>query len=326
MPSDPRVAAGLEALRPRIDAFRSAVSAAFQRAESLLAPHGSAASVREELGAFAANRIDFARFAAIDAGHPLLDAASRLAAGRASTVLNAFVTATDDAFVVDVPSGGSLVDVVASAQAQLGRAFGAAALIEVARTGRYRSADHDRLLEAYPFERWGRNERAVAPPLVVMVDGEDLRASGLADVLDGNAAIILVVRGKCCPAPLVRLITPATFIAQSAEATVLARLASWPGAVVVALVPAGTAVFTHDPAAGKEAWQRLTIVSQPEHPRRPLGRWSVAQQREELLQLGVLASRPSLGDTPLDALAPGRDGDSVDRLASWLLAASGQSA
>lgn len=324
MPSDPRVTSALAALRPRLEAFRSAVRSTLQRAENLLAPHGSASSVMSELGVFAASRIDFARFAAIDAGHPSLDTASRLAVTRAVAALTGFANAADDAFVLDVPPGGSLVDFVAAAHGQLGRAFGAAALVELARTGRYRSAEHDHFLEAYGFEHWGRSERFVAPPLVVLVDGRDMRPAGLADMLDGDLALIIVVRGACSPAPLTRLITPGTLVIQAAEPTALDRFATWTGPAVGALVPATAAQFTHDPTGGSQAWQRLRITSMPELPRRPLGRWSVAQQREELSQLEVLALKPGLGDTAIEALAPGRDGDPVDRLASWLLTASGQ--
>jgi hypothetical protein len=324
MPSDPRVAAALSALRPRIEAYRAAVAAAHERAQGLLSLGGGAGKAADELGAFAMNRIDAGRFAAIDAGQPALDAASRSVVLQALEVLAKHARVADDAFVVDVPPGGSLAGFVAAALGRLGRSFGAAAVVELARSGRFNAAANAFFLDFYGFERWGRGERAVAPPLVVVVDGADVRAGGLADFLDAGVQLILVVRGASSPAPLARLITPSTLVIQTNDAGSLARLSSASGPAVVALVPDSAARFIHDPAGGKGAWQRLAVSFRPEPPRRALGMWSAAQQREELLTLDSLSTPPALGDASIESLTGGRDGDPVDRLASWLLTASGQ--
>ena len=324
MPSDPRVAQSLAAIRPRIDAYRSAVAGAHERAQALLSLGGSATRVAVELGAFAASRIDIARFAALDAGHPALDSNARSIVIQAADVLETCARPADDVFVVDVPPGGSLVDFVAAALGRLGRAFGAAAIVELVRSGRFSAADHSFFLDFYGFDHWGRTERAMAPPLVVVVDGADLRAGGLAEFMDGDFQLILVVRGASTPAPLARLITPGVLVMQQQDVSSLARLASAKGPSIVALLGDAGCRFVNDPAAGKGAWQRLAVSFRPAPPRRALGRWSVAQQREELLMLDVLATPPALGDESIESLAPGRNGDPVDRLASWLLAASGQ--
>ena len=324
MPSDPRIVPALAAVRNRIEAWRSAVAVAHERARTLLTAGGSAEKVAHELGNFAAGRIDVGRFAAIEGGHPALDAAARAVVLRADAVLDEFLKASDDAFVTEVPSGASLTACVGAAFAWLGRAFGAAAVVELARSGRYVAADHERYLDAYGFERWGRVERMLAPPLVVLVDGTDLRTGGLSDFLDGAVQVVLVARGACTPAPVVRLITPNVLVMQWPALDPPTRINSWNGPAVLALVSDACARFTHDPAGGKSAWQRLSVMSRPEPPKRALGLWSPAQQREELLHLDVLSTAPSLGDTPIDALAPGVDGSPVDRLASWLLTASGQ--
>jgi hypothetical protein len=324
MPFDPRVAPALAALRPRLDAFRSAVATSHARAQGLLALGGSVSRVAQELGAFAASRIDIARFVAIDAGQPAHDVAARSVISKAAEVLDGYARATDESFVVDVPPGGSLVDFTSVALGQAGRAFGAATVVELVRASRYNTSEHAAYLDYFGFDRWGRAERAMAPPLVIVVDGADLRVGGLADFLDGGIQVVLVVRGTCAPAPLARLITPGVLVIQSNDASSLGRLASsqWPA--VAALVPDTAARFAHHPGSGKGAWQRLSVSFRPESPRRTLGLWSIAQQREELLQLDVLSTPPSLGDASIESLAPGRDGDPVDRLASWLLAASGQ--
>lgn len=324
MPFDPRVAPALAALRPRLDAYRSAVASAHARALGLLALGGSVNRVAQELGVFAASRIDIARFAAIDAGQPALDVASHAVISRAAEVLDGFTQAKDEAFVVDVPPGGSLVDFTAAALGQVGRAFGAATVVELVRGSRYKAAEHAAFLDYFGFDRWGRGERAMAPPLVIVVDGADLRVGGLADFLDGGMQMVLVVRGPCSPAPLARLITPGVLVIQSTDGAPLARLASSPFPSIAALVPDTAARFTHDPAHGKGAWQRLSVPYRPQSPRRTIGLWSVAQQREELLQLDVLSTPPALGDASIESLAPGLDGDAVDRLASWLLTASSQ--
>ena len=87
----------------------------------------------------------------------------------------------NDLFRVDVAPGASLVATVVGALAEIGRAFGAARVVELARTGRYRADGSTRPGSRPTPSRAGtRAERSLAPPLVVHVDGGDLRAEGLA--------------------------------------------------------------------------------------------------------------------------------------------------
>jgi hypothetical protein len=58
-------------------------------------------------------------------------------------------------------------------------------------------------------------------------------------------------------------------------------------------------------------------------PRIAIGGLSARQQSEELRQLDALAERPSLESAPVESLVPAGSGDPTDRLASWLLDASG---
>jgi hypothetical protein len=229
-----------------------------------------------------------------------------------------------DLFFAHVPPGGDLRATVAKALEEIGRAFGAVRIFELTRSGSYGGNEHARSLGSFPFQKWSKGERRLAPPLVVAVDGADLRAEMLADFLDGVQKIVLVVRGPCAPAPLVRLITPGTFVIQTGDATGLDRLAAYAGPGIGALVPDGAARFTHDPARGAEIWNRLTIESAPaKEPRLSVGGRSGSQQAEELRQLMALAAAPSgapsAGAATPVAAAPATPADPVDKLAAWLL-------
>jgi hypothetical protein len=156
------------------------------------------------------------------------------------------------------------------------------------------------------------------------VNGADVRAGGLAEFLDGGVHIVLIVDGPCAPAPLARLVTPGTVVLQTTDATGVDVFSRFEGPAVMALVPPAAACFVHDPNGGRAAWQRLRIWNRPTTlPRHALGGSSAWQQAEELRQVDALAERPSLEGAPVEALVPAGSGDPADRLASWLLDASG---
>ena len=319
MPSDDRIRAALAAVAPQLATFRSAAIAALEHARAVLAPSGGVDRVRLELGALGA-RLDAARFAGIANGGPALDATTRERIERARKVLESLATASDDAFLVDVPDGASLYEAVRESLARLGRVFGLAATIDLARTGRYVPEVHDRAVDAWPFELWSTRDRRNAPPLVVRLSGADLSLGNLANVLDGSVHIVLCVRSEAAPARLVRLITPNTFVTQVNDPQALARFTAYNGPAIAAVFDTDAACFTHDPARGPALWQRLTIELQPAGPSRKrastLTQW---QQNEELQQLAALATRPTLSATPVDSLVPAGEGDPAERLASWLL-------
>src|SRR5579884_3451476 len=191
MPSD-RDQLALRLIARRIAIFRSAVSGAADHAQAILAASAHDGRAALELGAFAAGRIDAARFDALNTGAPALDVVSRERITRAASVLGDILSAGDEAFVVDVPRGVSLRLAVASALARLGRAFGAASVIELARSGNYVAAAHDRLLDWYGFDEWSRAERLAAPPLVIRLAGSDLRGASFAAFMDGAAHFVIV--------------------------------------------------------------------------------------------------------------------------------------
>ena len=243
---------------------------------------------------------------------------------RAIATLRAISDRGDEAFVIDLPKGGRLGTTVGDALAEIGRAFGAVILTDVVRGGRYQASEHDRLLDLLDFHAWGKAERRYAPPLIVSLDGADLHVGALSDYADGREKIVLVVRGAAAPAPLARCITPGTLVMQTTDGSGLDRVAMFDGPAIAAVMPEGAAVFYHDPSAGREPWQRLTVGTLGEAPKRAISGMSVWQMAEDRTLLGDLARAPITSPASGGPSAPaaGAD-DAVDRIAAWLLGESG---
>lgn len=330
MPSDDRIALAAEAVAVQAGAFRSALATTIEQVRDYLARHrapadGPAERCGAELGDFASDRIDTERFGRLFLSADGAEPAAIAPIERALDTLAALTAERDTLFRVTVDEGGNLREAVARTLAHVGRAFGAARVVALSQSDRYRDAEHADLVGAFPFERWNKTERRVAPPLVVVVHGRDLRPAGLVEFLDGAQKIVLIVNGKCPPASLVRLVSPSTFVLQTVDGTGLDRFAGWRGPGVAALVTDSAARFVHDPAAGAALHDRLTVHHAPrERPRKPLGGISSAQQMEELEQLTALGARPARVPAPLPAepeSAPARaaPASSADRLAAWLI-------
>jgi len=334
MPSDERTRDALAAVAAARDDFRSAlVGTADQLRGLLLAQAGDADTELDraaaELGTFAEGRIDVERFASLVASDEVLDEASRGHLARAVETLESLTTAGDDVFVVQVPAGGDLSETIARALGEAGRAYGAARTAELARTGRFKADEHSRWIDFFPPAEWSRNEREIAPPLVVSLHGEDFRAGGLADFLDGTQKIVLIVEGKSPPAALVRCLTPGVHVLQTDEPATLARIGETEGPAIAALVPSDSARFEHRPGRDGSPGLRLTVEMVPEEdPKRSLGRISAFQQAEELRLLRVLTgatrSVGAGGDGAAGAdAAPATD---ADVLAAWILGQGGDGA
>ncbi|MDP3938618.1 MAG: hypothetical protein Q8R92_10845 [Deltaproteobacteria bacterium] len=324
MPFDPeRLDAVREALGGLWTDYRSAAAAAADEVEGMLRAARTAAeddrgpAFAATLGYLGAAHIDVESLA------PLFDAEAALpppalnAMEAAAAVLRE-IACEPDPTPVDLPPGGSLTDAVGHALARVGRAFGAAHVVALARAGRFDRNEHGPWLKAYPFSRWSRRERRLAPPLLVTLEGADLRAGGLTEFLDGAIKLVLIVRDDAAPpAPLVRLVSPGVYLAQTHDGAALARLGGWSGPGVVAWVPEGSAAFVHDPAAGPALGARIQVISEPPPPRRGLGGLSAAQLADELRQLEALAGTATLGEQPAPS---GTDKENpVDRLAAWIL-------
>ena len=163
----------------------------------------------------------------------------------------------------------------------------------------------------------------MAPPLLIDVEGSDLRASGLAEFLAGGVQMLLRVRGRSTPSPLARLITPGVFVAQcvGAPGDVLDRLAGSEGPGIVGLFSedAGAREFVFDPASG------LGVdVEELDHAVEDAATRRAAPGLTDLRHLRGFVPQPTVeGQVPADGptAAAGEQpaADDVDRLAGWLL-------
>ena len=326
MPSDARYAAALAALARPIAEFRALVHDALAQVDAFLALSGADAIARaeraaRELGVFAVGRIEPARFAELFPAVPPAGAEAREALDRAAQTLGALAARGEGAFQLDLPKGGKLGPAIDLALSEFGRAFGAVMVVEAVRGGHYDPATHAPLLDLIGFHAWGKEARRFAPPLLVTLDGADLHPGTLTDYADGRQKIVLVVRGPAAPAPLARCITPGTLVLQTVDGSGLDRVAAFDGPAIAAVLPEGSAVFLHDPVAGRDGWQRLTLRTLGEAPKRPVGGTSVWQMTEDRTLLEELARTPFAIPAPGGAPAPALGADeAVDRLAAWLLA------
>ncbi|UCF19259.1 MAG: hypothetical protein JSU87_15230 [Gemmatimonadota bacterium] len=331
MPSDPRIELALRAVAAPIDRYRSAVVTTVEEVRGYLASHRSPTesgdgNTAARLGAFAAGRIDYARFATLLTEAP--DDPERLRkVEKAFDILRVIAAGDEDLFKIKVKGGARLGAAVAKRLAEMGRGFAAARVAGMATAGSLNSGSAEELLAPMAFERWSAAERRLAPPLVVELEGADLHAGDLVEFMDGNVKILLLVNGESTPAPLAPLITPGTFVLQTGDDTGLGRFAEHEGPAVAALVPEDAARFIHDPARGANLWDRIEIYHAPEkEPRRSVGGRSVSQQKQELQQLLAMGKAPveaaaSVADAaPVTAVAPsGPVSNQVDKLAAWLL-------
>ena len=319
MPFDELKQRALGALGERREAYHSAVANAVDEVRTLLdsqrATKGAKGSrAAAELGVFASGRIDTERFESLLSDHEKLDSDAVEKIEAALETLNELLEAGDDLYHVKVRPGADLRDTVRDALARSGRAFGAGRTVERARAG----GDTVDYADGFAPTAWNRAERTVAPPLIVEVDGADLRPAGLADYLEGGQAIVLLVRKPAPPAALARLVMPGTLVVQATDGEGLESLRDWDGPAIVAVLPEGAATFRYVPKNGTDG--ELAVDELPEDDLRAVGALSVARQEAELdlLKLldGAVAGRvvAAAGDG-----ASAETADPTDKLAAWLL-------
>lgn len=323
MQSDERVQAALDAVRPRISLFCFAVSSALDRARGTIAAEQRPARVQAALGALGGRLIDPDRFAMVSSGDGPLDEASRLTIDRAIQTLERILHTGDDQFVVDVPPEGSFRYAVRSRLAALGAAFGTATLVDLVKQRAYDPIQHQLDSAGYPIERWSAYDRKLAPPLVICVEGGDLDALELAPLLDGCVRLILLVKEPCAVAPLSRLVSPGVFVAQTDDMKILDRVTDFDGPAVVAITTGDEARFVHDPRAGSELWQRMSVQRIPTAPpRKALGIRTASQQRDDIAHLKALAEAPKFVPAASGrgtAIGGSNGSDATERLTAWLL-------
>lgn len=335
MPSDERVPRAYQAFADRMAAFRAGLATARNEIRDHVESHRGVErnltqSAALALGAFASGRIDAQRFGTLLADEPTLAHESAVTLVRCHDALHELLAYGDALFVRRVPSGGLLRDVVDAALAEVGRAFAAARVFQMVRRGAPTLPAHLATLRAFPFALWSRAERDLAPPLLVRLDGADLRAEHLVEYLDGTVRIALVVDGPASPAPLVRLIAPSVLVLQTSDVMALDTLNRATGPAVAALLPEGCAELLHDPQAGPRLDERLTITRAPAVTRtKSLGWRSARQAKDELAQLEALAELcRAARDVSVVVVPPlgggTENGDgSVDAVAAWLLTQAG---
>ena len=316
MPYDAIALEALQVVSDAIAAYQSRVAAVADRIGHYLTANdeaGSGGGEAEQLGEFAAGRIDIERFSALWEEREALDQSERNVLAHARDMLRDIATRPGDYFITNLPPGARLSATLAHAFADFGRSFGAMMIAEMVRTGRFKAEDFE-LLHGFPRFRWTRAERGMSPPVIVTLDGADLWAGEVAQYLDGNQKIVLVVRPPAPPAALVRLITPGTFVLQSCSVAGLEPLIAVEGPAVAALMPNGAAEFIHRPGSSP-VHERITIATKPAGARKAVEGWTIWQQQQELDQLYALAAAPVIAHEK----QPQPESDPADRLASWLL-------
>ena len=320
MPFDNRPQAALAALARERDAFRTAIATTLDQVRTLAgsaAPHEQLVDrAAVQLGSFAIGRVDSHRFgelfaAANGIGHEWLSALRHT-----QHLLEATLMLGDDAFCIVLPDGADLRDAVNSWLAGLGRVFAAAHAVLSIRAGTYEPNTQEPLISPLPPDRWTRGERAIAPPLVIELEGADLRVGGLEEVLQGAQKIVLLVNGPCPPAALVRLISPSAYVQQCRSIDELREFSAFEGPGIAAVMTDG-AQFSSVPT--ESGMPHLELNAAVPETRHRVGHITAFQQNDELRwlqQLAVALEQPAASPAVAAETSTTEPGD---QLAAWLL-------
>jgi hypothetical protein len=313
MPSEERKGIALDAVRARIELFHAAVAKTTDQVRGLLEGTGDAEEDKSaSLGFFARGRVDTERFSSFTKRSTRIDAGAESPVRASQEVLKALLAQGDELFVLRLQEGEDLGAKVAERLAEIGRAFAAAHVIELAIRGEYREDEHSALLEHHPFSRWSRSERALAPGLVIELSGAEFTAASVVPYLDGDLKLVFNVDGDAPAAALARVISPGTFVQQEIGDAALEAFAAFDGVAVAALLPDSAVSFVHDPTAGATTYERFVSLAFPKEVRkRSIGGISPAQQAEDYALLETLSVVP----------APSGDAatDPAGKLSAWLL-------
>ncbi len=320
MASEQRKACALDAVRPRIELFHSALAVTANQVRGLLAGSGNAEDDQSvALGLFAQGKVDIERFAAFAPKAAAVDGAVEAPIRAAHQVLVSLLEAGDDLFVVRIKKGKGLAYKVANRLAVIGRAFAAARVIELARRGEYREDLHADMLEKFPFTKWSSSERALAPALVIELAGADFKPAPIVSFLDAKTKFVFNVTGDAPAAGLARVVSPGVFVQQETGEAALEAFAGFDGMAVAALLPQTAVSFVHDPAAGASTHERFVVLEFPkETNNRAIGGISAAQQAEDCALLESLARNPAGSDETAS--------DPAGKLSAWLLSQTNLSA
>lgn len=313
MQSDKRTGLALDAIRPRLEMFHSAIAVTTEDIRGLLSGSGESSEDHTiALGNFAAGHVDVERFSTYTRQAAKVGSEAEAPIRAAQEVLNRLLHEGDDLFVLKLAPGANLASAVAHRLAVIGLAFAAAHVVDLAKRGKYNDEEHAPLLEGLEWADWSRAERALAPGLVVELAGSDFTPAQVAPYLDAGMKILFVVEGDAPAAAMARLVTPGVFVQQTSGDAPLEALAAFDGTAAAAMLPKSAVEFVHDPDAGETTYQRFTTLDFPtEIRKRRIGGISPAQQAEDYALLEALAVVPApSGDSAADP---------AGKLSAWLL-------
>ena len=316
MASDERKQIALDAVRSRAELFHSAVAATADQVRGLLAGTGDVSDDQSvALGSFAKGRVDFNRFASFTPKARRIEAEAETPIRAAQEVLKTLLAQGDDLFVLKLEEGGNLSRKAGRRLAMIGRAFAAAHVIDLAKRGQYKEEEHAAMLEKYPFSRWNKAERTLAPALVIELNGADFKPALIVPFLDEHSKFVFNVDGDAPAAALSRVISPGLFVQQETGDAALEAFSEYEGAAVAALLPSTAASFIHDPTAGETSYDRFVALEFPREVKKlALGGISVAQQAEDYALLESMSVVPvPTGDAASDP---------AGKLSAWLLSQS----
>jgi hypothetical protein len=313
MPSEERSALALQAIRPRIDMFHAALTVTVNQVSGLLAGTRSAADDQSAaLGNFAKGKVNLAQFEKFTRKATGMTPEVEIPVRAAEKVLRSLLAEGDDLFIVKIPEGRGLGHSLSVKLAHIGRAFAAARVIDLAKNGAYKEDKHAETLIRFPYAIWNSSERALAPPLVVEVSGQDFKPSAIVPLLDTNMKIVFNVSGDAPAAALSRVVSPGVFVQQETSDSNLDMFSAFKGIAVAAYLPSTAVSFVHDPSSGSTIYDHFISLTFPKEVRkRHIGGISPAQQAEDYTLLENLSVPPEL--------VPEAAEDPAGKLSAWLL-------
>lgn len=313
MPSEERRANALEAVRPRIELFQTALTVTANQVRGLLVnSDNTEADKNEALGLFAKGKVNMERFNSFTQKSSGIDDAMQAPIREAEKVLKSLLAEGDELFIIRTEEGKGLGHTLSVRLAAIGRAFAAARVVDLARNGAYKEDKHAATLERFPYSQWNSAERALAPALVVEVSGHDFKPSAIVPLLDANMKIVFIVTGDAPAAALSRVISPGVFVQQETGDAKLEAFSAYRGVAVAAYVPSTAVSFVHDPSAGSTTYERFVSITFPAEVRkRHIGGISPAQQAEDYTLLESLSVPPEIAGEAAT--------DPAGKLSAWLL-------
>jgi len=306
-------ACALDAVRSRIDQFHSALTVTSEQVRGMLSGSGNNETDRSEaLGFFAKGKVNMERFNSFAPRKPRIESDAEAPVRAAMEVLKSLLAEGDELFIIDMEEGKGLGHSLSVRLAHIGRAFAAARVVDLAKSGAYKEDKHAQTLERFPYAMWNSSGRALAPALVVKVSGEDFKPSSVVPLLDTNMKIIFVVTGDAPAAALARVISPRVFVQQITGEPDLKAFSAYKGIAVAAFLPDTAVSFVHDPSAGSTTYERFVSITFPKEVRkRAIGGISPAQQAEDYTLLESLSVPPEIAGEAAS--------DPAGKLSAWLL-------